>query len=67
MTKLKYIFLIATIACQFGAIIFIFIDLKVSIALVIGNVVAFIILILLVIKERLKEKKEEEEHDYSDY
>jgi hypothetical protein len=58
-----YLFVI----CQIGAVIFTFIDIRVSIALVIGNVLSFVILLLLLIKVRIKEKKEEDENDYSDY
>jgi uncharacterized membrane protein len=67
MTKWKYRFLMLTVVCQLSAFVFTFINIKVTVLLVVGYLVSVILLFIFLIKERLNEKKEEDENDYSDY
>ena len=67
MEKLKYISMLSAVFTQIAGIIFLFINIKIAIALFFVYFLSLLILVIAFIKIRLDEKKEDDKNDYRDY
>lgn len=67
MSKYKSFALLVTAISQGAAIVFLFINVWVSILLFVLYGLTMLGLFLLLVVERMKEKEEDDKNDYSDY
>lgn len=67
MSKYKSLILLLTVLSQGAAIVFLFINYWVSIALFLLYGLTILVLFILLIIERLNEEEEEDQNDYRDY
>ncbi|MCP8615721.1 hypothetical protein [Salirhabdus salicampi] len=67
MNILKYILFTLCVSAQLLGFVYLFINVKIAVTLILANVVFFIFLIMVFVKERVDEKKEENDDDYRDY
>ncbi|WLD93932.1 hypothetical protein [Alkalihalobacillus sp. AL-G] len=67
MSRLKSIALLLTGVFQITAVVFLFINIWVSVLLFITYGIAMLLLFGALIMERIKEKEDDDENDYTDY